>query len=61
MIEKLILVIASFVVGVIMFYAIKQILVEGVKDELEYPLVDCDTSMFDELRVEEKTVKVEVN
>ena len=52
MIEKLLLIIVSLVVSVIMFFVIKQILIEGVKDEMNLPLVNCDTSMFDEIRNE---------
>jgi hypothetical protein len=60
MIEKLLLIIVSLVASGIMFYAIKQILNEGVKDELELPLVNCDTSMLDEVRSESKDEEVVV-
>ena len=57
MIEQLLFILVlSLGDSAIMFYAIKQILVEEVKDELNLPLVNCDTSMFDEIKNEKEEV-----
>jgi hypothetical protein len=39
---------------VILVISIKRILREGVKDEVDYPLANCDTSMLEEIMPEEK-------
>ena len=56
MIKNFLLVIVSLVASTIMFYAIKKILLEGIRDDLAYPLVNCDTSMFDEIKPQKETV-----
>ena len=57
MIEKIIIIFGSLSASALVFYVIKQILLEGVKDEVNLPLANCDTSMFDEIRSEEKNEK----
>ena len=53
MIEIIILILAP-IVGIVMFCLARAILVEGTKEEVEFPLASCDTSMYDEIKPEQK-------
>jgi hypothetical protein len=49
---EIVLIILSPIVGVLAFCFVRSILIEGMKDDIAFPLENCDTSMFDEIQGE---------
>jgi|WetSurMetagenome_2_1015567.scaffolds.fasta_scaffold75620_2 hypothetical protein len=54
---EIIILILSPIVAVLIFCFVRTILVEGVKDDLAFPLGSCDTSMVEEVMDEKNEAR----
>jgi hypothetical protein len=54
MIALWIIAILSLGCGFVVFFAVRKILIDAAGDDVNFPLANCDTSMYDEIKEEIK-------
>jgi hypothetical protein len=54
MIALWIIAILSLGCGFVVFFSVRKILIDAAGDDVNFPLANCDTSMYDEIKEESK-------